>query len=178
MQNNKTVLFFIIKFFGTYLLLFLMYSFYLSKNQKTTDVFACAPITQSVAKQTDFILRTFGYNSEIKQDPNEISINLFVEKKLIAKIIEGCNAISIIILFCSFVIAFASSFKNTLIFILIGSLIIYITNIFRIAIITIAIYKYPAYQNILHDIIFPSLIYGITFLLWFVWVQKFSKVTK
>lgn len=178
MQNNKTVLFFIIKFFGTYLLLFLMYSFYLSKNQKTAGVFACAPITKSVAKQTNFVLHLVGYNSEIIQDPNEISINLFVEQKLVAKIIEGCNAISIIILFSSFIVAFTGNFKNTFIFISIGSLIIYVTNILRIAIITIAIFEYPAYQKVLHDIIFPSLIYGITFLLWFVWVKKFSKVNK
>ena len=155
-----------------------MYSFYLSKNQKTAGVFACAPITKSVAKQTNFVLHLVGYNSEIIQDPNEISINLFVEQKLVAKIIEGCNAISIIILFSSFIVAFTGNFKNTFIFISIGSLIIYVTNILRIAIITIAIFEYPAYQKVLHDIIFPSLIYGITFLLWFVWVKKFSKVNK
>ena len=178
MQNNKTVLFFIIKFFGTYLLLFLIYSFYLSKNQETSNVFACAPVTKTVADQSKNLLIFLGYNAEIAQDTKELSVNLYVENKFLARIIEGCNAISIIILFISFIVAFASGFKRTALFILFGSLIIYFTNIIRIVIIVIAINKYPQYQNIFHDIVFPSLIYGITFLLWFIWVQKFSKIKK
>jgi exosortase family protein XrtF len=177
-QNNKTVLFFIIKFFGTYLILFLIYSFYLSKNQQTSDIFACAPVTKTVADQTKSLLIFLGYSTEIEQDTKELSVNLFVENKFLARIVEGCNAISIIILFISFIIAFASDFKRTALFILFGSLIIYFTNITRIVIIVIAINKYPQYQNILHDIVFPSLIYGITFLLWFIWVQKFSKIKR
>lgn len=178
MQNNKTVLFFIIKFFGTYLILFLIYSFYLSKSQNTSDIFACAPITKTVANQTKSVLTFLGYSAEIEQDSKELSVNLYVDNKFLARIVEGCNAISIIILFISFIIAFASDFKRTALFILFGSLIIYFTNIIRIVIIVIAINKYPQYQNILHDIVFPSLIYGITFLLWFIWVQKFSKIKK
>ena len=178
MQNNKTVLFFIIKFFGTYLILFLIYSFYLSKSQNTSDIFACAPVTKTVANQTKSVLTFLGYSAEIEQDSKELSVNLYVDNKFLARIVEGCNAISIIILFISFIIAFASDFKRTVLFILFGSLIIYFTNIIRIVIIVIAINKYPQYQNILHDIVFPSLIYGITFLLWFIWVQKFSKIKK
>ena len=167
-----------IKFFGVYFLLFLLYSVYLSKNQKTEGIFACAPITNTVAKQTQFLLNSLGYSAGIEQNTNEVSINLFINDKLVARVIEGCNAISIIILFISFIVAFASNFKATLLFIIVGSLLIYFTNIFRIAIIAIALYKYPEYQYLLHDILFPVIIYGITLLLWFVWVQKFSRIKK
>jgi len=177
-KSNKTVIFFLIKFFGVYFLLFLFYSVYLSKNQKTEGIFACAPITNTVAKQTQFLLNNIGYSAEIEQNTNEVSINLFINKKLVARVIEGCNAISIIILFISFIVAFASNFKATFLFIIVGSLLIYFTNIFRIAIIAIALYKYPEYQFFLHDILFPVIIYGITFLLWFVWIQKYSKLKK
>jgi exosortase family protein XrtF len=60
----------------------------------------------------------------------------------------------------------------------VGSLIIYFSNIARIAIITIALIEYPEYNDILHDFVFPSIIYGVTFLLWFIWVQKFSRLSK
>ena len=81
MQNNKTVIFFLLKFFGTYLLLFLLYSFYLSKNQKNLEYFACAPITKTVAEQSQYLLNIIGYNAEIVQSNSEMSINLFVNKK-------------------------------------------------------------------------------------------------
>lgn len=175
MQNNKTVIIFLVKFFGTYLVLFLLYSFYLSKNQKIASIFACAPITETVAEQSKYLINLMGFDAKIEQHTSEMSIKLFVNDTYVARVIEGCNAISIIILFIAFIVAFASGFKKTALYILFGSLIIYVINIVRIAIIALAIYKYPAYENVLHTIIFPGIIYGITFLLWFIWIQKFAK---
>ncbi len=178
MKGNKTVVLFLLKFFGTYFLLFLIYAVYLNKTQKTTDVFTCAPITSTVAKQTQFLLNYWGYNTLIEQHTEEVSIKLIVQNKYVATIIEGCNSISVIILFISFIVAFASNFKTTFLYILFGSLIIYFSNILRIALITIALVEYPHYENILHDFVFPGFIYGITFLLWLIWVQKFSSIKK
>ncbi len=178
MKGNKTVVLFLIKFFGTYLLLFLGYSYYLEKTQQETSPFTCAPITKTVAEQTKYLLTIFGYPTEIAQDTETVSVKLFINGKFTAFIVEGCNAISIIILFTAFIVAFAGKFKPTVLYILFGSLLIYFTNIVRIVIITIALYEYPQYQHVLHEIIFPAIIYGITFLLWFVWIQKFSKLRK
>lgn len=178
MQSNKAVVLFLIKFFGTYLLLFVIYAVYLKKNQNISGVNSCAPITKTVANQTQFLLTSVGYDTKIEQHPEEISMQLLIDDQLIARINEGCNAMSIIILFISFIVAFASNFKTTALYILFGSLIIYFSNIFRIAFIAIALHKYPKYQDILHDFIFPSMIYGITFLLWFIWVRKFSQLKK
>ena len=178
MKGNKTVLIFLLKFFGTYLLLFLLYSFYLERTQNETSPFACAPITKTVAEQTKYLLNIFNYPTEIEQDTETLAVKLFIKGKFTAFIVEGCNAISIIILFIAFIVAFAGKFKTTVLYILFGSLLIYFTNILRIVIISIALYEYPKYQNVLHEIVFPSIIYGITFLLWFVWVKKFSTLKK
>ncbi|NLP57332.1 exosortase family protein XrtF [Lutibacter sp. B1] len=178
MRNNKTVVIFLIKFFGTYALLFLLYSFYLNKTQRTTGMFECAPITTTVAEQSNYLLNLLGYDSEIEQHEEELSVKLILNSYFIARVVEGCNSISIIILFIAFIIAFASSFKTTFLYILFGSLIIYFFNILRIAVIAIALYEYPQYQNVLHEIVFPVLIYGITFLLWFIWIKRFAKINK
>lgn len=175
MKGNKTVVLFLLKFFGTYLLLFLGYSLYLNKMQSETDILTCAPITKTVAEQTQYLLTFFGYPTEIKQDTETLSIKLFINGEFTAFIVEGCNAISIIILFIAFIVAFAGKFKTTVLYILFGSLLIYFTNILRIAVISIALHQYPQYQNVLHEIVFPAIIYGITFLLWFAWIRNFSK---
>ena len=83
----------------------------------------------------------------------------------------GCNALSIIILFVSFIIAFAQRFKKTLFYIFAGVVIIYSVNILRITILAIALYNYPEYQHMLHGAVFPGIIYGMVFLLWLIWVQ-------
>jgi len=64
--------------------------------------------------------------------------------------------------------------KQTILFIVIGSLIIHILNIVRIALLCIALYNYPDYEHILHGVVFPLIIYGVVFLLWVIWVNKFS----
>ena len=178
MKSNKIVVIFLIKFFVTYALLFLMYSIYLSKTQKTKVFFACSPITNTVAKQTKYVLDVLGYNAKIEQHSSEVSVKLGINDTFVARVIEGCNSINIIILFISFIVAFANKFKVTILYILAGSLIIYVVNILRIAVISIALYEYPQFEGFLHGILFPLIIYGITFLLWFIWVRKFSLIKK
>lgn len=176
MQKNKTVILFLIKFFGSYAILFLLYTFYLNKNQGSVGMYSCAPITELVAKQSNYLINLIGYTSKIQQSTTEMSIHLIINQKSVAKVIEGCNAISIIILFIAFIIAFSGKLKPTLLFIIAGSLLIYFINIVRISAIAIALYEYPEYERMLHDSIFPLMIYGTTFLLWIVWVTKFLKL--
>ena len=141
-------------------------------------MFECAPITKKVAEQSSYLLNLFGYHSEVEQHDEELSVKLLVNNYYIAKVVEGCNSISIIILFIAFIVAFASNFKATALYILFGSLLIYFFNIVRIAVIAIALYKYPQYQSFLHEILFPVIIYGLTFLLWVIWVKKFAKIKR
>ena len=101
--------------------------------------FACAPITKTVAEQTKYLLKIIGYPAEIVQDTETPAVKLFINGKFTAFIVEGCNAISIIILFIAFIVAFAGNFKTTFLYILFGSLLIYVTNIVRIVIISMAL---------------------------------------
>lgn len=130
--------------------------------------------SQLVANQTQTVLTWFDANSYIEAHPTEPSIKIIYKGQYISRIIEGCNALSVVILFISFVIAFTGKFKKTVVFILLGSLLIHILNIARIALLCIALYSFPEYEHILHGVVFPLIIYGIVFLLWVIWVNKFS----
>jgi exosortase family protein XrtF len=174
-QNNKLIVIFLLKFFGTYAILYLVYAYYLQQSQQKVGVFSCSTITKNVAFQTENLLRNVGYNVETQQNKTEVSMNLFVNNIIVARVVEGCNSMSVIILFISFIVAFSGKFLVTTLYILFGSFLIYALNIVRIAIITIAMYKYPKYQGVLHEVVFPVLIYGLTFLLWFIWVRNFQK---
>jgi exosortase family protein XrtF len=135
-------------------------------------------ITNVVAKQTETILNSVGYVSKIVPHPEEPSMKLIVRDKYLARVIEGCNSVSIIILFISFVIAFSGKRKMTLLFLLAGGIAIYLANLFRIVILSIGLYHYPWRSEILHSVIFPAIIYGMVFLLWMLWVNKFSNIGK
>lgn len=172
----KSVIQFILTFLLVYICLSLIYKFYLNFSQGLENY----PdyITQLVAFQSQDLLNTLGYKTEVIKHTLEPSMKLIINGQYLARIIEGCNAVSVIILFISFVVAFSGKFKTTLFFLLSGCVIIYAVNLIRIVILSLGIYHYPEYSDILHSVVFPAIIYGIVFLLWMLWVNRFSNIGK
>lgn len=105
----------------------------------------------------------------------DLSMKFIINNEYVARIVEGCNAISVMILFVAFIIAFHSNFKKTFLFGLTGAILIYALNIIRVALLCIGIHEYPEYASFLHDIVFPGFIYGLVFLLWMLWVRMNTK---
>lgn len=172
----KPFLIFLTRFALTYLVLTFAYESYLNQfNQKNFEVDG---FTQLVANQSQKVLSVFDAHSYTMPNFEETSVNLYYHDTWVTRIIEGCNALSIIILFISFVISFAGKLKQTILFILIGSLLIHVFNVLRIALLSMAIFHFPKYEHILHGVIFPLFIYGIVFLLWVIWVNKYSFYAK
>lgn len=174
-RKYKSVIGFVVLFLGTYIVLTVFYSVYL--NLSKDSIYPPDFITHLVAEQSSALLNGVGYDAEIVPHEAQPTMKLFVEGQYLARIIEGCNAVSIIILFIAFIIAFAENRKKTAIFILAGAVLIYAANIVRITILAVALYKYPNYEHVLHGVIFPGIIYGIVFLLWMLWVRMLSKKT-
>ncbi|TYA74872.1 exosortase family protein XrtF [Seonamhaeicola marinus] len=172
----KAVIKFIFTFLVVYIGLSLLYSWYLdvSDGSKYYPDF----ITNLVSIQSDWLLELFGYNVEMLPHPNEPSMKVVVNDKYLARIIEGCNSMSVIILFMSFIIAFTGKMKSTITFVALGIVLIYVANLLRIVLLSMGLYHYPEYKHVLHTVVFPAIIYGMVFLLWFVWVNKFSKRSK
>jgi exosortase family protein XrtF len=119
-----------------------------------------------------------GYDTVTEQNPSELSMLVTINGSYTSRIIEGCNSISVIILFLSFIVAFSGDLKETVLFGLFGALLIYVVNILRIIALTILYHRFPEYQDILHNLLFPAIIYGLTFMLWVTWVKFFSHLNK
>lgn len=172
LKEYRPVLKFIATFLGVYFFLTIAYKFYLDFSDGSLyypDYFS-----NLVGKQTVKLLEVFGYQAELVKS-NQPVLNLVINNKNLAFISEGCNGVSIIILFTSFIMSFAKDFKTTFIYIICGSVLIYIANLLRIVIIAIALYHYPWREEILHNVIFPGLIYSLVFVLWMFWVYRFDK---
>jgi exosortase family protein XrtF len=163
---------FLIVFFVTYIALSFVYKQYLGtyeNNQYPID-----PFTESVSAQVKGLSNFFGANADIQKYIGEKWTRLLFNDIYVARIVEGCNAVSVMILFVSFVISFARKFLPALIFCLIGIVLIHILNITRIAALGYFIYKMPEHTHILHGVLFPLVIYGFVFVLWVVWVRNYS----
>ena len=131
----KPFFLFLFRFIGAYLVFVILYKLYLG----TFDVANNEPdnITYLVARQSNWLLNFLGYKSFIEFNLYEPCLNLFCGPNYYVRIVEGCNAISVMILFVSFCIAFSAYFFRTVIYVVFGVFIIYILNIIRIALIVI-----------------------------------------
>lgn len=171
----RSVIRFVLLFLGIYLVLTVLYSVYLNLSEES--IYPPDYITHLVAKQSSTLLNGIGYHAVIVPHEAQPTMKLFVEGQYLARIIEGCNAMSIIILFIAFIIAFAEKRRKTALFIFAGAVIIYAANIVRITLLAVALYEYPNYEQVLHGVVFPGIIYGMVFLLWMLWVRMLSKKT-
>ncbi len=168
-KKYKTVIRFVVLFLGGYLILSFFYAFYLKVFSGET--YFPDFITNLVAKQSASLLQDFGISSFLTPDNLEQGMLLTIENNYSVVIVEGCNSVSVIVLFFSFIIAFAENFKKTFLFLFAGAVLIYIVNIMRIAILVVALYRYPQYEDILHSVVFPGIIYSLVFVLWMIWVR-------
>jgi exosortase family protein XrtF len=174
--HYKPFLLFLVKFIFSYLVLTIIYQYYLNQfDIKNNEVDG---FTKLVSTQVEQLLLLFNGDAHIELHPSQPCYKFFYNGKYVSRIIEGCNALSVIILFISFVIAFSGKLNNTIYFIISGSIIIHVLNITRIALLMVAFYNFPEANFILHDILFPLVIYGAVFILWIIWVNKFSFYAK
>jgi len=168
------ILKFVAVFSVVYIALSLLYYFYLQQDYGEMNY--PDPVTSQVSYQTQQILNVLSYDARITNTSGHPSVYMFLNKKIVYRVIEGCNAMSVMILFIAFVLAFAKTWKKTLIFILLGTMFIYIVNLIRLVALAIIKYEYPEYNHISHDIIFPAVIYGSVILLWLIWIKKPKKL--
>jgi len=177
-MNNNKIAWFLFRFLGSYLLLFITYNLYLNITEHRQTPFTCDPITTNVAQQSGAILNYFNQNVVVIQDNTELCVKMLMHNYYILGVIEGCNAVSIMILFLAFIIAFKGTLLKTILFTAFGITTIYYVNIFRISFLAYGFYYFGKYQDVLHDLVFPTIIYGYIVLLWIFWIKYFSNLKK
>lgn len=132
-------------------------------------------ITIALANTAGFFSGIFGFDSvtEITQDLVIVRLSDFKFSHG-TWIGEPCNGLKVMGLFALFIIAFPGKNLHKWWFILSGIIIIHITNAMRVSALTIIEAKWPQYLDFNHNVTFQVLIYGVIFLMWYLWVQKFS----
>lgn len=168
LKKYKPTILFLLKFILINAVLTQAYSMYLD-SFKSTDSF-----TYEVSVESSSLARFIGFESYIEQNQEEASVRFFLDDVYRVKIVEGCNGLAVMILFLSFVVAFGGKLLDMAIFIPLGILLVHVSNILRIVLLVyIYVYHYE-YANAFHDYVFPSIIYGMVFVLWVVWVNYFA----
>ena len=87
---------------------------------------------------------------------------------------DNCNAISLFALFTGFIIAYKGKIKYKIPYILLGILSIELLNVLRVVGLAILDTHSRAWTEFNHTYTFTIIIYAFIFMLWMMWVNKFS----
>ncbi len=164
----KYIIKIILRFFLVYGLLFAVYRF--AVLERRPDFF-----TIQTARQTDLLFRATGHQTRWKVLPDGARVGIFDKGRWILNIIEGCNSVSIIILFLAFVWAFPAPWKERLWFSAAGTVLIWAVNLLRLWILGLVYaYRYSWFDP-MHRVFFPAVIYGMVVVLWIIWMRRMMR---
>jgi exosortase family protein XrtF len=170
MKQYQPLLLFLLRFLGSYVLMILIYNWYLNQFLPFGNP---DPFTKFSSDAAAKLFNFLGIQADSLHIGKDQFMRLAVEGKFSSIINEGCNAVSILIIFVAFILAFYTNFKQTFLYLL-SSLIILITmNIFRIVLLTYIFRFLPEYGKSAHDYLFPAIIYGSIIVLWIIWIKFF-----
>ena len=164
----KKVVNFILVFSVVYFLFSVLYNIYIAN---TNAIYYPDIVTYNVSWFTKEILGIWSYDIKIEPDVIYRSQKLYFNNQPLFNIVEGCNGLSVIILFSAFVVALKSKLFNTIGYILFGVISLYFINIARLVLLTLGYYYYPQQKHVMHDVFFPLIIYGLLLLLWIIWIK-------
>ncbi len=169
MKDFLPVLKILLRFVIIYIVFVLLYQLYL--NYYTNEV--VDPFSREVAKQVAFLQDFFGFPTTLVDNLKLHSVLFQIFGRFTTRMVEGCNVISVAILFAAFIFAFYKG-VNTFLYVFAGLIILHFLNVFRISLLNIIYIKYPQYEKISHDYLFPAIIYGGVIILWMIWIQFFA----
>ncbi|WP_228455845.1 exosortase family protein XrtF [Chryseobacterium sp. POL2] len=169
LNDLKPVLRILLRFVGIYLILVFLYQMYL--NQYDTEIID--PFSRWVAGQANWLQNVCGFSSTLQDGIGKEGIRFIVRGEYLTRMVEGCNAISVMIMFVAFIFAFYKGAK-TFLFVVAGLVALHLMNFGRIASLNMVIADYPDYGKMFHDYVFPGIIYGTVIILWIVWIKFFA----
>lgn len=161
-KQNLPIIFFIGRFCFVYIASILLYHLYLN-SFKNID-----PYTNFLSKLIETIL-SLKYEIFVSKTP--YSNDFYSNDTYVFSIVEGCNAISIFIVFISFIWGVKRKFTDFIIFSLINFTVFATANVSRILILSVLYLRGSDLAQIFHHTLFPGIMYAIVLLSWLIWIR-------
>lgn len=166
--RHNALLKFLIYSGTSYLILYLIHQFVVKRYTYYDQGFI-----GSIISNTDFILKLIGYKTFLSLQDVDFQV-IGIDGSNGVWVGSNCNAISLFILFTVFVAWYPGHQRSKLWFIPLGILSIHILNIIRVVCLALIAYYHPSSLDFNHTYTFTFLVYAYIFLLWMIWVNKFS----
>lgn len=176
MKKNKVLVFFV-RVIGCYVAWLLLYH-YTGLGVNGLESY----FTNATGWLSSEIINLFGQESNIRVSYNHIEkssqailqLRINGVDKEVVSIGAPCNGLSIIAVYIGFIVCYFGSLSSKISFALAGTVIIFLSNSVRvIALAYNHLYSIDTF-DFNHKYTYTFLVYGIVFILWMVWVNRYS----
>lgn len=151
----------------------MVYDLYLHRFEDKTD-----GMSAYVGRQAASLLIVMGFDAFATDMHADKSTHVGIDGFARVKVIEGCNGLSVMILFVAFLLGFPGKLKSMAWFLPAGLLVIHFFNILRVAMLGWAVYRFGETGYYIYKELFTASIYLLVLTLWFLWVQKYGSFNK
>lgn len=153
-----------------YLGWYFSYEFYLKENTLLNEY-----VIDNIVKSSEWILRKMGYALNVYDD-GAFRVRLGVLGSGGVIIGAPCDGIVLLALFTVFMIAYVGPLKHKLWYLPMGLIIIHYLNIARVVALAIIVSTSKEWFTFNHDYTFTLFVYAVVFVLWYIWIVKFSRL--
>lgn len=162
----------------------LLYTFWL-EPKRILD----RPLTYIVASQTTSIMQMIWPESDYsfrsvekkhKGDENAVieHVTILKDGKGTIAIADNCNGLEVMVLYSAFIFCIPAHLKRKLIFVVLGLLVIHLSNLARCAGLVVLHLNWPGMFDFAHHYLFKIMVYAISFGLWVWYLKPVTKKTE
>lgn len=140
---------------------------------------ANAWLTSKVTSCTKIGLNVLGYDTSYNRkdrDTNYSEKYIYINNQPVVSVADPCNGLELIALFIGFLLAFPGPWKWKVIFMSIGSVIIFIINVIREIVLALNYKYFQQTFDFNHKYTYVFIVYLIIFLIWRFWLNKWSAI--
>ena len=175
MENNKTLYWFVAKAAGIFVLWQVLYYLWLVPHTNVESW-----VTNATATGSTFILQTLGYEADhynhIRSSSGKLMSTITISNEDQLNVGNKCNALTLIVLFAGFIIAYPGNGWYKLLFIVVGSLTIFLINLIRCLFLVFNYLFFHTSFDFNHKYTFTIATYLCVFYFWMLWANRLSKL--
>jgi len=161
---------FLARFLSIYVLGNVLYGLWIVSYGTAAD-----PFTVLVTQHAAGLLRVISFEAAAVASSQAPNVALQLAGVTVVRVFEGCNAINVSVLFLAFLVAYKGSWARTVVFGLVGLLLIYLFNLLRVAGLFLVAKFYPDQLYLMHKFVLTGVIYAFVFALWYLWATRYAR---
>jgi exosortase family protein XrtF len=159
---------------GLYIFWYFLYEYYL----KPVTGFDLV-IIDGLVRIAESILQILGYTiTDYGYVDGDCRSHIGIDGSMGVTIGAPCDGSVLFALFVAFIAAFPGPWKHKLWYLPVGVLFVHLVNVLRVVGLAVVVHWNENWLSFNHDYTFTLIVYSFVFLLWWIWVNKFSGVGK